>query len=183
MTKAQWLWEYQALQKKEEERTNFAIDSLKAIEKMLVQLLGLDLLKEKDEDTIIPLSMLTGRREVVETMIEKIKQTSDAQQALDDEQFDAVSEAFARGEIVDDVGDMDPIIEKSMEVDRQKQLKLLGVKMVDGSPNAPHFSLNMEELREKVNEVKTSRLEHEKQVEEITKKSIKMTFDDEVNNG
>ena len=74
MTRAQWLWEFQALQKKEEEHTNLAIDSLKAIEKMLIKLLGLDLLKGEDDedDTIIPLSMLTGRREVVETMIEKI---------------------------------------------------------------------------------------------------------------
>jgi len=186
MTRAQWLWEFQAIQKKEEDDANVVIESLKAIEKMLVHLLGLNLLQDDDDEneSIIPLSLFTGRREIIEAIMEKIGKDVVAKEAISDDQFNDLSAAFARGE-VEDLGDMDPIIEEQIaevaEQDRQKHLASIGVKVVDEIPDAPHFKLDIDRMQERIREVTTSRTESEKHIEEVVKKPVTMTFDDDVN--
>ena len=189
MTEAQWLLEYHALAKRDEEEAKRTVEIFKGLERLLVQIFGLDLLKDNleeeegtDRPSYLPLSMLLGRREVVEAMIEKIKANQVAQQAITDDEFEAMSAAFASGEI-DDIGDMDPIIEEKIEeiseIDRKNYLESLGVKLVDKIPDAPHLKLDVEQVREKIREVTTERLEAEASIEEVTKKPVKMTFDDD----
>jgi len=184
MTRAQWLWEYYALQKKDEERTDIIVDTVKALEQMLIQIFGLNILKDKEEDSYIPMSMLVGRREIVEAMLDKISKDSVAKDAIDDDQFEAMSAAFASGEMEDDLGDMDPIIEEKIEEateqSRQAYLRSLGVNIVDKIPEGHHISLDIDGMRDKIKEVTETRVDAEKHVEEITKKPVKMTFDDDV---
>jgi hypothetical protein len=184
MTTTQWLFEYHSLQEKEKQDTENLIETLKVSKKMLVNLLGLNLLKEpgdtEDDETFTPLSMLTGRREIVETILNNMDKDKQIQQALDDQHFDELSTAFAN----DDIGDMEPVVFNEEEIkqkleiakqeEREQELRAAGVKIVDSAPsNIPHIKFDMSEDAKQIRDsIKIA----EKQIEDIKKPSIK--FDD-----
>jgi len=165
MTTTQWLFEYYALQKKGKEDIDLVIETLKAARKMLVNVLGLDLLNDvdgKNDEAFMPLVMMAGRRGVVESILDKIKKNEELSTAINDENFDAVSKAMA-------VGDMEPIIslptpDELVEInkrEREKELRSLGIKLVDTIPDGPHININQ----------KQPSIDYQK-------KPIKMRFDD-----
>lgn len=173
MTTTQWMFEYYSLRKKEKEDVDLVVDVMKSFRKMLVNVLGLDLMKDsgnKDENTFMPLSLMVGRREVVDSIIDKIKKEEQIAAALNDKDFDSLSKNMA-----EDTGDMEPIITIPSEADiiemnkkeRERQLKTLNIKLVDSIPDAPHINTNQ----------KQSSIDYNK-TEEPSKKSIKMRFDD-----
>lgn len=140
MTSTQWLFEYFSLKEKERDEFELVESTFKAFRRMLVGLLGLDLLKNKDEieenkESFIPMSLLAGRREVVETILKQWKD-EETTEYIEDEEFEKMSQAIARG---DDLGDMSPIIDPSGEEadalkqwftpGRMEELKRMGVKI------------------------------------------------------
>lgn len=133
MTTAQWLFEYYALIEKEKTNTDQTIEILKTLRKVLIEVLGLDLLSNEDNpESIVPFSMLAGRREIIDSIIEKIESKKRIDDALNDDAFEAMSRAMASG----DIGDMDPILEpvdmKELKIKNiQKELSNIGVEIVD----------------------------------------------------
>lgn len=203
MTKAQWLFEYLALREKERDTNDLVVQSLKALRHVLISVLGLNLMADektvKDEDgeeieTFIPLSILTGRREVVEHMLESIQQEDATSDALEDDDFEKMSSAIAKGE---DLGDMAPLfeidesLEKKLNVwftpDRESELRGLGVKITEtNTDDVNHVELDIDHIKEKKIKQAVERRQALEQVEEQIKKEkenlkskgMKVTFDD-----
>lgn len=103
MTEAQWLFEYYAARKKEEADVNHAVELHKAKRSMLVDLLGLNLIKRPDGEVVVPLSVMCGQPEVMSHIFDEQRMEEGVTTALNDPEFDEWSERMARGEIDDDL--------------------------------------------------------------------------------
>lgn len=107
MTTAQWLFEYHALQEKEKASATFTVEvykeSVTALRKLMIALLGLDIIGEKK---ILPLSLLAGNPRLLGKWYEDAQADAAAEAAANDSEFDALSEQLAKGEI----GDLDPLL-------------------------------------------------------------------------
>lgn len=105
MNDQQWLFEAYALRKAEERDMQLRIESMKWQRNLLVNLLGLNLVKEagSDGDEFIPLAVLCGQPEVLKYVFEEREREEKAGDALNDPDFDEWSEKLARGELDDDL--------------------------------------------------------------------------------
>jgi hypothetical protein len=144
MTDAQWLMEFEALQEMEKERVELFSEFFGIFKKMLIRLLGLDLPQymwsedESDKESFIPLSLMTARREIIEHFLKGMEEKEKIDQALEDDEFEKISKAMASGDI-EDIADMEPVVSMK-QIDealkwngpvRQKELKMLGIKIID----------------------------------------------------
>lgn len=129
----------------EKEKIELTSELFGAFRQLLIKLLGLDLVKyvwsdedEPDENAYIPLSLLTARREVIEHFLKGMEEKDNIENALNDERFEKLSQAIAN-DTVDDMADMEPVVDIGHIDDilawdgpvRQKELKMLGIKIVD----------------------------------------------------
>ncbi len=153
MNDSQWLWEYFALKEKEKQQTDTTIEIVSMARRILISLLGLDLMKsdpvpgeEKVEteksDSFMPLSLMTGRREVVEMIVKSFDQQEKIKKALEDENFEQISQSMAAGNTTD----MDPILEQIdtnaiLKKDFEEQMRRVGVKIVDQTHDVPHVDV------------------------------------------
>ncbi|MCK5612107.1 hypothetical protein KAR91_60105 [Candidatus Pacearchaeota archaeon] len=204
MTQAQWFWEYFALREKEKEQNKLTAetitDSLKALRTILISVLGLNLLpNEKTEDgeekeVIIPLSLLTGRRDAVELMFKKMNEEEQLNKAIGDEEFERLSMAMAKGE---DLGDMEPLVNMTPEEEknltewfnpaRTQELKNMGINITD-IPHKPvvHIDVDTDSMKERMVEQTKTRYAVDKEIEqklekerqELESKGVRVTFDD-----
>lgn len=126
MNTAQWLFEYTALQMKEEDeaQTTRAIfeASAKLFKAMLVNLLGLRPIPGDDPeatDDIIPLTWLCGNPHVMSHFAKQLEQEHAAEEAAGDDNFDALSERIMQAvtgqQTSFDDGDMLPIITQPID--------------------------------------------------------------------
>lgn len=197
MTVAQWIWEYEALMEREKEESKKIIEYAKLFKSMMIGLLGLDLLlDEKDgEDKsglFIPYALIGGRREIAQMILEKMDKDTQAQKAIEDEEFEKLSSAIAAG---DDLGDMEPImdlsnidaaIKKQNEADRLIALRRAGVKITDKpiAKNTPHITFDKERVLKKSREATLELYNARKSVEEQLKQEkrtpgLQVLFDEE----
>jgi hypothetical protein len=149
MTYAQWLWEYEAARKKEEEDINNTMEVLKLLKITLIRLLGLDLLVDKLDEEVpgtsyTPMSLMVSRREVVDTIFKKLEEEAVIQKTMNNDEFEQLSAAIARGE---NVGDMDPIVsdiqqDTVKELLRKEELEAIGIKVVDEPISASHIQFD-----------------------------------------
>lgn len=199
MTDAQWLLEYTLLREKTQEQEKEIVElvnqTLKAFKHILVNLLGLNVLPTKEdekEERIIPLSLMTARREVLDYVLEQMNLDQQTQNVMDDDEFEAMSQAIAKGE---DLGDMTPLFEVDEELDqqlnewftpgRELELRRLGVKIVDDHKNTVHHNVDGAEIQHKkyqaALEKQIAKQEIEKQIKEERKqhksRNVKVTFD------
>lgn len=204
MTQAQWLFEYVSLKDKEKEDFEFVQMSFKALKRMLVNLLGLNLMNSKEdtekmtetelENVFVPLAVMAGRREVVEHILKKFKDEEQPEIKPDDE-FEKLSQAIARG---DDLGDMAPIIDIDEKTDeklksyfnpgKEAQYQRLGIKIIENQTRSvPTIKLNIQEMNErraqqsrKHRESNESLIKHlQEEQKELHSRGVKLTFNDE----
>jgi hypothetical protein len=157
MTSAQWLWEFEALAQKDRDDVERQLELFKLMRKQIVSILGLTLMcnkedMEKDPDMFIPWVLMGGRREVVQSIFDKIEKEHVMKESIEDEEFEKLSSAIARGEI----GDMDPILDISdLKLDevkkkvRREDLQRAGVKIVDSVQNVPHIKFDKDAMLQK----------------------------------
>lgn len=200
MTDAQWLFEYMLLRErernKEKETYELINQSLKAIKQLLINILGLNLVpgdKDDEKERIIPLSLMTARREILELMLEHFNQEEQIDTIMKDDEFEALSQAIANGE---DLGDMSPLFEVDEKLDqqlnewftphRETELHRLGVKIVDEPlGKISHHEVDGEVIKQKKQqdalERQTVKKEIEKQIKEESKRhksrNVQVTFD------
>jgi hypothetical protein len=100
MNDQQWLFEAYALRKADERDMHLRMESMKWQRNLLVNLLGLNLVKEAggDGDEYIPLAVLCGQPDVMKYVFEEREREEKAGDALNDPDFDEWSEKLARGE-------------------------------------------------------------------------------------
>lgn len=152
MTRAQWTWEYMALLKREEEERKFNVKSMKAV---LVNVLGLNLAKELDEngkpitwekmteeqrEAFVPAVMLMGNHRLMGPYVDKINAGAidDIEQGVTHDipvdEFEKQSQAM-----MSDDGDMAPIDpfagRNLMDEIQRARLEKLGVKTLEGPPS------------------------------------------------
>jgi hypothetical protein len=204
MTSAQWLFEYMSLREKEKEQTDTLIQTLRVLKHMLITILGLNLgqkkkdgdeeKKDEDEEGFIPLSLVAGRREVVEHLLEQMQSEEVAQVAIDDNEFEKMSAAIAHGE---DLGDMSPLFEVDEDLNktlntwftpgREQELQRLGVKIFEEKEDdVNHVSVDAEEINKKrikkAIETRQAGEQVKEQIREEKKnlksRGVKVTFDD-----
>lgn len=207
MTSAQWLFEYVALREKEKDNTETIIQTLKALRKLLVSILGLNLMqkkkgaegedsKDKDEEdeSFVPMSLIAGRREIVEHILENMSQEEAVQNFVEDEDFEKMSAAIAAGE---DLGDMAPMFEVDDTLTqklntwftpgREEELRKLGVRIVEEkTSDVSHVDVDAEAIKEKKIQramaMQQAKQDIEKQQEEakkqLTSRGVKVTFED-----
>lgn len=148
MTTTQWLFEYHILQEKEKQESELTVATIKTCRKVLANLLGLDLMQDDDEDVYMPLIMMVARREVIESILEKFEKDKLTSEALDDDNFEQLSNAMAN----DELGDMEPImpdLEKIEKADLERKMRAVGIKFVDKLPDVPHITLNKKKEKPK----------------------------------
>jgi hypothetical protein len=157
MTQEQWLFEYNALLKKEEEEvklTGKIVEAhLRGTRNLLVNLLGLNLFVPEDQADrdFMPLVGLVGHPEMLKFYQEQAKRRADEDAAGDDEIFDQFSEHLLRQLKMGDSdlrGDMVPLLTDELgDIERnsywnseelQQQLTALGVKPRGEPRTVPH---------------------------------------------
>jgi hypothetical protein len=197
MTSAQWLFEYLALREKEKDQNELTVQILKAVRHMLVSVLGLNLLKkdgDNEDESFIPLSLIAGRREAVDYIMENLQREESAQAAIEDEEFEKLSSAIASGE---DLGDMSPLFDVDETVnkklntwltpDRELELQRLGVKIIDEQINeVGHVDVDSQLIKDKklkrAIETKQAREQIAEQIKQekqnLKSRGMKVTFDD-----
>jgi hypothetical protein len=197
MTSAQWLFEYLALREKEKDQNELTIQILKAVRHMLVSVLGLNLLKkdgDNEDESFIPLSLIAGRREAVDYIMENLQREESAQAAIEDEEFEKLSSAIASGE---DLGDMSPLFDVDETVnkklntwltpDRELELQRLGVKIIDEQINeVGHVDVDSQLIKDKklkrAIETKQAKEQIAEQIKQekqnLKSRGMKVTFDD-----
>jgi len=207
MTSAQWLFEYESLRERESEQTELVIQTLKSLKHILVSVLGLNLMngviKKKDQgeeqedkldEVFVPLSLLAGRREVVELMLEKMQSDEVAHDAINDEEFEKMSAAIAKGE---DLGDMSPMFDVDEKLNetlttwftpvRENELQRLGIKIFEEKESeVGHVKVDIDEINEKrikrALEMRQAGEQVKQQIEEEKKtlksRGVKVTFED-----
>jgi len=104
MNDTQWLFEYQGLLKKEQRETERAVQIMKQSRRVLAHLLGLDLVQQAgvppEEQPIVPLSLMCGRPEVLEKVLEEAQVEAGAQAALQDDEYERWSAMMAGEDMV-----------------------------------------------------------------------------------
>lgn len=198
MNKAQWLWEIESLREREKEEQDRLIDGFKIARKTIIQLFGLDLIRNfylkgeddtnEEDQPFLPLIMATGREEIVNYLWKKIEDESRAMSAIEDESFDKLSEAIASGEA--DLGDMTPQIDEdqikqAVEDQRRRQLESLGIKLRERpeSQKPAHFSIDTKTMQEKSEQQKKETQQANEAVEKLAEQQRKegkrklVTFD------
>jgi hypothetical protein len=209
MTSAQWLFEYMAMREKEKEHSDLISQTVRAIRYVLISVLGLNLLKKPKEEgeegaeeteadevdeSFIPMSLLAGRREVIEHILENMMQEEVIQGALEDDDFEKMSAAIAKGE---DLGDMAPLFEVDDALGeklntwftpgREIELQRLGVKIVEErTGTVGHVDIDAQAIKEKKVQRAIETRQAKEQVEEQLKadkknlksRGMKVTFDD-----
>lgn len=107
MTTAQWLFEFHALQEKEKTSAAFTVEvykeSVTALRKLMIALLGLDVFGEKK---IMPLALLAGNPKLLSKWYEDAQADEAIEAAANDTDFDQLSAQLAKG----DIGDLDPTL-------------------------------------------------------------------------
>ena len=149
MTDAQWYWEFIALREKEKEEVTRTFESIKAIHGMMVNVLGLNLLNDKDDENeddenltnFIPFSLMVSRPEVIEVIMKKMESQGAEMKAMEDDAFEELSRSIAEA---DDLGDMEPMFEVTPEMEqnlnqwftpgREQELQALGINVKE-QPN------------------------------------------------
>ena len=103
MNDAQWIFEAYALNKRQADEEKMQISILQAQRQMLSRLLGLDLVQRvgEESDQFIPLSILCGQPEVMKAVLEEAEAESKIPSALEDPEFDEMSERMAMGDFSD----------------------------------------------------------------------------------
>jgi len=194
MTRAQWLWEYESLAQKEQESAENIVEILKIVKSQVVSLLGLSLMFDeetlkKDPDLFMPWVVMGGRREIVQSLIEKFQSSQAGKDAINDPEFEKLSAAIARG----DIGDMDPILDMSqLDLNKVKQqaqvedLQKAGVRIVDRKPgSAVHIGFDREEMLRKsragVEEAQVAKQAVKQELQEQRKQShgLAVLFDED----
>lgn len=210
MNSAQWLFEYLALREKErieeEGQVELANQVIIASKKLLINLLGLNIIPKKitgevkdgedeEDDRFIPLSLMTAREDVLSHMLEQLDQERAVEDVMEDDEFEKMSQAIAKGE---DLGDMAPLFEVDEELGqqldqwftpmREDELRSLGIKITEEpiKKEVAHVNIDGNLIRQKKRdqamERKMAQEEVEKQIEEEKKrtkpKGVKVTFDD-----
>lgn len=205
MSTAQWLFEYLALREKEREDFELVQLFFKTFRKMLISVLGLNLLNKEDDESntedneyesFIPLSLMTGRREIIETILKRFEDEVDAG-FQEDEDFERVSAAMAKGE---DLGDMAPMFEVDDDINNKlntwftpgkvHELQKLGVKVTD-SPRKPavHIDTDIEEInRKRTEQQRISKQTNEELIDQMKEEArhlksrgVLVTFDEDDN--
>lgn len=161
MNEAQWLFEYYALRKREEDEGNFFITLVRGIvtnlREMLIGLLGLNVIKRwvlkpgetaPDVTPFVPLSFLVSKPEMLKHYIDEGEKDDTVVPPEQDAAFEAWSAKLARG----DVADMDPILIGTPNDDKnlywrteaaQQALKAMGVRSTPGiaQTGVPHYTV------------------------------------------
>lgn len=168
MNWAQWVFEFKALQKKEEDEFNVQAEILKTSARIfrdtLVSVLGLNQLvpeSPKSDDAaaaakrddaglpFVPAAFVMGNHHLLAHYIEEQKKAADAERAMSDTAFDEFSKRLASG----DVGDMNPLLlgerpdgrhisDVHAEEAVKELLAAMGVKQRPASaPAVAHFGL------------------------------------------
>lgn len=161
MNEAQWLFEYYALRKREEEETNFFVTLVRGIitnlREMLIGLLGLNVIKQwtlkpgetaPDVTPFVPLSFLVARQDVLKHYIDEGARDDTPVPPEQDAAFEAWSAKLARG----DIADMDPILIGTPDDDKnvywrseaaQQALKAMGIRSTPGAAatGVPHYTV------------------------------------------
>ena len=124
MTDAQWLFEAYALRKRERQETEQKIEFLRLQRQILVNMLGLDLVKQAGGtgEEIIPLSILCGTPEVMQQVLAERDNEDRATDALNDPEFDKFSEALATGNM--DELDLWPMPDEDQVIQLSKSPKI-----------------------------------------------------------
>lgn len=196
-----------SLREKESEQVELTVQTLKALKKLLVHVLGLNLLNEKKENPdgtgikeenedefFVPLSLLAGRREVIETILEKMQNEEVSNSAIDDDEFERMSAAIAKGE---DLGDMSPLFEVDEDLNetltqwftpiREGELQKLGIKITEDKENTvSHVNVDIGKMNEerikRAIETKQAGEQVQQQIEQEKKnlksRGVKVTFED-----
>jgi len=125
---------------------------VKAFKFIMIKLLGLDLMNDRpniedkqqtdmDGISFIPLSLIAGRREVAQIILDKLDKDEAATKAIDDAEFEKMSAAIAEG-------DMSPIFDGESPKDiineiqnRAEELQKIGVSLTNTTPNVPHIDV------------------------------------------
>jgi hypothetical protein len=134
LSRAQWIWEFRALKKRER-------DENKAFKKTLVSVLGLDVippldkdgnikadkdLTKEDEDWFMPMILLSANHHLAGPYFKKIKEHLDSKEmglsddSKSDEEFERFSKALMTGDVP---SDMEPIISEITNVDKNRQIR------------------------------------------------------------
>jgi len=160
MTEAQWLFEYRALRKKEDEELEMQVEAFKTgarvLRDTLIGVLGLDAFvteadrakAPKDAPVFMPASLLFSNHWLLKAHMDEQKKAEDTERALKDAAFEEFSKKLAKGEI----GDMDPLLLGNLpsggnvtdywaQESAKQMLRMLGVKPRPvNAPAVPHFS-------------------------------------------
>lgn len=150
MNHAQWLFEATALRKKEREEAEkhdhliraIFTASRKTLRELLVHILGLNIgagKPEGDSDLTpyIPLTLYTGRPDVMNEMMEREKNQEKMKDALDNENLDQLNDSLMNL----DAGDLEPLFtgalssdpfERWLAPDNLENLRAVGVEFEDG---------------------------------------------------
>lgn len=101
MTDAQWLFEAYALRQRERAEAEKQIAVMKMQRQVLISLLGLDMVKQAGGtgEEFVPLSLTCGTPELLAKIFEDAQHEEKATDALNDPDFDAFSEALAKGDM------------------------------------------------------------------------------------
>lgn len=156
MTWGQWLFEYHALRKKEEDEGKFLgevmVAATNALRETLVGVLGLHLFAEEKPagsgpTPFIPAAALFSNHHLLKHVIEAKEKAKQAEEAMQDDAFEALSQKLAKG----DFGDLHPILRGGniaedknaywRSEEAQLALRRAGVTNRPASAGAaPHFS-------------------------------------------
>lgn len=201
MNDFQWYWEFMSLREKEKEELDLTKSVLQAVKNMLINILGLDLMRtkeegeEKEDESFIPLSLVAGRREVVEHILESIDKDRIQEEFIDDEEFEEISKTIAQSEgdmvpiIDDDIDEVNEAIKRSKQEDLERQMQALGIKKTSKSKNVAHMNLDVAKIRSKIAENKIARANSKSEIEKLQKEAeeekrkmkkqgVKVTFDE-----
>lgn len=159
MTDAQWVFEFQALQRKEEMERKVEVEMLKTGARIfrdtLITVLGLHLFPgevgaEREGDgppPFTPATLLFSNHHLLKMAVEQLEKKTKDEDAMSRAQSDAAFEEFSQRLARGDVGDMDPILLGAdvpnaywNSEETQQMLKLLGVTPRPASAAAvPHI--------------------------------------------
>lgn len=113
MNEAQWLFEYYALQQKEQQTGEIFKAATDTLRNMLIALLGLKPVAENDAG-IVPLSLMCGNHHFLPGIIKDLQAEADGKAAADDDaDFDALSEQIRQAAVGE--GDAIPILAADLD--------------------------------------------------------------------
>ena len=187
MTRAQWLFEYESLREKELFDAKQTVETLELFKTLLIHILGLNLLRDEDDENspeFTPLSLISGRREIIQMILDKLEGKQSIKQAVEDPEFEKMSQAIASGDmepIMDP--DIDGMLHNMNQQYKEEQLKAAGVKITTGKKVAgPHISFDADKMKERARDINQQLAQAKKDVSEQLTKEKKLgysvSFDD-----